>query len=110
MNYKPKPSSRSEDRKPKASEKERKRLDFASGASQSVEINYESLRSRRSQFEGEGFTVYDKSGKGNDGTLTNMDPTSDWVTGKYGYGLDFDGVDDYFRNKNKILIRTEFVQ
>jgi len=40
--------------------------------------------------EGEGSIVYDKSGKGNDGTLTNMDPGTDWVTGKFGYGLDFD--------------------
>jgi len=40
--------------------------------------------------EGEGSKVYDKSGKGNDGTLTNMDPGTDWVTGKYGKALDFD--------------------
>jgi len=44
--------------------------------------------------EGEGDTVYDKSGKGNDGALTNMDPGTDWVAGKYGYGLDFDGIND----------------
>ena len=25
-----------------------------------------------------------------DGTLTNMDPGTGWVTGKYGYGLNFD--------------------
>jgi len=69
--------------------------------------------------EGEGSIAYDKSGKGNDGTLTNMDPGTDWVSGKYGYGLNFDienvkfainrepegspfGVDDYFRNKIKL--------
>jgi len=56
----------------------------------SVEINCESPKSLRSQFEGEGSTAYDKSGTDNDGTLTNMDPGTDWVTGKYGYALDFD--------------------
>jgi hypothetical protein len=30
----------------------------------------------------------------NDGTLTNMDPATDWVAGKIGGALDFDGADD----------------
>jgi len=64
--------------------------------------------------EGEGSIAYDKSGKGNvsvqctehtpepkarsrDGTLTNMNPGTDWVTGKYGKALDFDGSNNEFR-------------
>ena len=39
--------------------------------------------------EGAGQTVRDIVG-GNDGTLTNMDPASDWVGG----ALDFDGSND----------------
>jgi hypothetical protein len=44
--------------------------------------------------EGEGTTVYDHSGNGNNGTMTNMDPATDWVDGKNNGALDFDGVDD----------------
>ena len=29
------------------------------------------------------------------GTLTNMDPATDWVMSPYGWALDFDGEDDY---------------
>jgi hypothetical protein len=35
------------------------------------------------------------SGKGNHGTLTNMDPASDWVMTEKGWALDFDGVTDH---------------
>jgi hypothetical protein len=45
--------------------------------------------------EGEGTTVYDWSGNANNGTLTNMDATTDWVDGKINKALDFDGSDDY---------------
>lgn len=44
--------------------------------------------------EGSGSTAYDATENNNDGTLTNMD-NSDWVPGKYGTALDFDGSDDY---------------
>lgn len=44
--------------------------------------------------EGTGDKVFDLSGNGNQGTLTNMDPATDWVGGKDGWALDFDGVDD----------------
>ncbi len=37
----------------------------------------------------------DFSGNNNVGTLTNMDPTTDWVAGKRGKALDFDGINDY---------------
>jgi len=42
-----------------------------------------------------GTMAYDESGGGNDGTLYNMAPGSDWITGKAGNGLNFDGIDDY---------------
>jgi len=45
-----------------------------------------------------GLRLYDRSGRGNSGTLTGMDAASDWVTSKVrntaGRVLDFDGVND----------------
>ena len=45
--------------------------------------------------EGAGLTAYDESDYNNDGTLTNF-PTdgTNWVTGKFGKALEFDGADD----------------
>jgi hypothetical protein len=43
---------------------------------------------------GSGLLLPDLSGRGNNGTLTNMD-ASDWVSSQYGRALDFDGVNDY---------------
>lgn len=40
-------------------------------------------------------TATDVSGNGHDGTLFNMDPNSDWVSGRAGLALDFDGGNDY---------------
>ena len=46
-------------------------------------------------------TTYDRSPYGNDGTLGNMNTGnatkngSAWVSGKYGYAMEFDGMDDY---------------
>lgn len=45
--------------------------------------------------EGLGTSVYDSSGSGNHGVMTNMDSATDWVNGKFGKGLDFDGSNDY---------------
>ena len=46
--------------------------------------------------QGPGGTVLrDYSGRGNDGTLTNMDPASDWVVSGGKRALDFDGTNDY---------------
>ena len=47
--------------------------------------------------EGTGNIAYDKSGRGNNGTLTNMSESIPWVQGNTGLGnaLKFDGVDDY---------------
>lgn len=45
--------------------------------------------------EGSGDRVYDLSGNGSDGALTNMNPESDWIPGRDGFALDFDGVNQY---------------
>jgi len=45
--------------------------------------------------EGSGIIAEDTSGNNNNGTLTNMDPATDWVDGKPGKALDFDGSNDY---------------
>ena len=42
-----------------------------------------------------GFRLIDRSGNGNHGTLTNMDPGTDWVPSGGNLALDFDGVNDY---------------
>ena len=41
-----------------------------------------------------GYTLLDRSGRGNHGTLTNMDAGSDWVGMPGGWALDFDGTND----------------
>ncbi len=41
-----------------------------------------------------GTTTAPETGGNYDGTLTNMDPATDWVSGKIGNALDFDGTDD----------------
>ncbi|MFQ5641449.1 MAG: LamG-like jellyroll fold domain-containing protein [bacterium] len=42
----------------------------------------------------QGTQLFDMSGNGNHGTLTNMDPATDWSVNQFGIYLDFDGVDD----------------
>lgn len=46
-------------------------------------------------FGATGGTLRDVSRNSNHGTLTNMDPATDWVTSEKGLTLDFDGTDDY---------------
>lgn len=41
-----------------------------------------------------GSVLRDMSGRGKHGTLTNMDPASDWVVSGGKYALDFDGSND----------------
>jgi len=41
-----------------------------------------------------GVRLFDLSGRNNTGTLTNMDPATDWVRNSGRYSIDFDGVDD----------------
>jgi len=45
--------------------------------------------------DGSGDIAFDRSGYGNDGTLTNMDPATDRVMTPYGWGLALDGDDDW---------------
>ena len=42
-----------------------------------------------------GLTWRDQSMHHNHGTLTNMDPATDWVPSPHGWALDFDGSDDH---------------
>ena len=49
-----------------------------------------------------GFRLIDRSGYGNHGTLTNMDPGTDWVPSGGKLALDFDGVDDLASATTKI--------
>ena len=42
-----------------------------------------------------GYRLIDRSGNGNHGTLTNMDPGTDWVPSGGKLALDFDGSNDY---------------
>jgi len=45
--------------------------------------------------EDSGTTASDYSSHGNDGTLTNMDPATDWVPGQIDGALEFDGGTEY---------------
>ncbi|MFC1658220.1 LamG domain-containing protein [Candidatus Omnitrophota bacterium] len=45
--------------------------------------------------EGIGTDAYDSGPNGNDGTLENMEPATDWVNGLYGKALEFGGTDEY---------------
>ena len=47
-----------------------------------------------------GNTLRDLSGRNNHGTLTNMDPATDWVIDNGQYALDFDGSNDYISFSN----------
>ena len=42
-----------------------------------------------------GYTLLDRSGRGQHGSLVNMDAGSDWVGSPGGWTLDFDGSNDY---------------
>tara|TARA_R110000868_G_scaffold2991_2_gene20187 strand:- start:23 stop:745 length:723 start_codon:yes stop_codon:yes gene_type:complete len=42
-----------------------------------------------------GLNLYDLSGRGIRGTLTNMDVATDWVRSPGSYALDFDGTNDH---------------
>ena len=57
--------------------------------------------------QGGGKKLYDVAGHDLDGTLTNMDPATDWVATEMGWTLEFDGVDQYIALPT-IGITTEF--
>ncbi|VVB60242.1 Concanavalin A-like lectin/glucanases superfamily protein [uncultured archaeon] len=64
--------------------------------------------------EGQGTAAHDSSGNGNDGMLLPAGSPPQWVDGKLGKGLQFDGVGDYvnagassmFNMNNVITIET----
>jgi len=60
--------------------------------------------------EGSGQSAYDKSGNSNTGTLgASSSVGSDdpqWINGKYGKGLSFDGTSDYLQSTNSIGITS----
>lgn len=45
-------------------------------------------------YEGSGNKLHDIAGRDLHGTLTGMDPATDWVGGQNGWALDFDGSND----------------
>ena len=49
-----------------------------------------------------GYTLLDRSVRGNHGTLTNMDAGSDWVSTPSGWALDYDGTNDHVTIGNKL--------
>jgi len=51
--------------------------------------------------------VYDRSGNENKGTMNGSMTESDWVPGKYGSALDFDGEDDYVDCGSEASIRGQ---
>lgn len=55
-----------------------------------------------------GGTLRDVSGNRNHGTLTNMDPATDWVTSEKGLVLDFDGSNDYVQTSDITLSAPQF--
>lgn len=56
--------------------------------------------------EDSGDKIFDLSGNEGDGTLTNMVPSSDWVSGDKGSALDFDGGDDKIIIADKTVYNT----
>ncbi len=57
--------------------------------------------------ETSGTNAADATANGNDGTLTNMSPPGDWVTGTKSGALDFDGGDDTVTVTNDPAIDTD---
>jgi hypothetical protein len=56
--------------------------------------------------ESAGTTAWDRSGTGNHGTLNGSMTDSDWVAGKLGNALDFDGSDDYVDCDNNTSLQV----
>jgi len=54
-----------------------------------------------------GNTLRDLSGRNNHGTLTNMDPATDWVVSDGQYALDFDGANDWVDVGASTILRLE---
>jgi hypothetical protein len=55
-----------------------------------------------------GYRLLDRSGRGNHGTLTNMDAGTDWVGTPVGLALDFDGANDFVQCGKAPVLTTRF--
>ncbi len=55
-----------------------------------------------------GTRLWDLSGRQNWGTLTNMDPATDWVTSGGKYALDFDGSNDHVNLGQRSPFQIDF--
>ena len=53
-----------------------------------------------------GFRLLDRSGRSNHGTLTGMDPATDWVASGGKGALDFDGSNDYVVSQSNFIHET----
>lgn len=53
-------------------------------------------------------TVYDRSGNGNNATMNGSMTAADWVPGKFGSALDFDGTDDHLYDSSTTLPTQDF--
>src|SRR3989344_1010027 len=54
--------------------------------------------------EGSGNKTSDSSSFGNDGTCYGMGTSCNWTSGKYGYGINFDGINDYVEIPNSVVL------
>ncbi len=55
---------------------------------------------------GGGITALDRSGNGNNGTLTGPTHLPTWVAGKYGTAIQFDGIDDYVEAADSVTLHS----
>jgi hypothetical protein len=55
-----------------------------------------------------GYRLLDRSGRGNHGTLTNMDAATDWVVDGGRYALDFDGSNDRLDLASSVTFSGDF--
>lgn len=53
-----------------------------------------------------GATLFDVGGKHIHGTLTEMDPATDWIVGRPGWGLDLDGSNDWIDFGDNVNLGT----
>jgi hypothetical protein len=65
-------------------------------------VGYASLVANYKFDEASGTRAADSAG-GYDAALVNMDPGTDWVAGRFGGALDFDGIDDFITLPNYFL-------
>ena len=82
---------------------------YNSGTTKHSQVSETNLIGHWKFDDASGTTATDHSGNGNTGTLTNMDAATDWVSGKKGGALDFDGSNDYVSVSDNNLVRGRSV-